>query len=170
MKKATYLTFIRDVCARTGLTRYSVSLAVLACQNIVGAGVTTSIKMALKSNSYSRGYHPANNQTRLSWPPCHLPRNKGIITLLVIGHMPFCQYESARLLIGNAGIMDTAQFRRDPFILETKVFVESSYGHDEEDVARPSLSQTVAVIRPHSRVSQYGYVVRNKTHMCSCCS
>ena len=48
--------------------------------------------------------------------------------------------------------------------------VASSYRHDEEYVARPSLSQTVAVIRPHSRVSQYGYVVRNKTHMCSCCS
>ena len=77
--------------------------------------------------------------------------------MLVIGHMPFCQYESARLLIGNAGIMDTAQFRRDPFILETKVFVESSYRHDEEDVARPSVSQTTAAVtRPHLRVSQDG--------------
>ena len=45
---------------------------------------------------------------------------------------------------------------RDPFILETKVFVPSPYRYDEEDAARPSVSQTAAVIRPHLRVSQNG--------------
>ena len=76
--------------------------------------------------------------------------------MLVIGQMPFCQYESACLPIGNAGILGTAQFMRDPFIIETKVFLPLPYRHDEEDVARPSVSQTAAVTRPHLRVSQDG--------------
>ena len=34
------------------------------------------------------------------------------------------------------------------------MFVASSYRHDKEDVARPSVSQTAAVTRPHLRVSR----------------
>ena len=71
--------------------------------------------------------------------------------------MPYCQYESACLLIGNTGILGMDQFMRDPFILETKVFVASLYRHDEEYVARPSVSQMAAVTRPHLRFSQNGY-------------
>ena len=76
--------------------------------------------------------------------------------MLVIGQMPFCQYESARLPIGNANIQGTAQFMKNSFLHKTKVFVPSSYRHDEEDAALPSVSQTAAVTRLHLRVSQNG--------------
>ena len=50
----------------------------------------------------------------------------------------------------------SAQFMRKSFLLETKVFVASSYRHDKEDVACPSKPQTEVVARPHLRVSQNG--------------
>ena len=74
--------------------------------------------------------------------------------MLVIGQMPFCQYELARLPIGNAGIQGTAQSMRNPFLLKTKLFLPSSHRHNKEDAARPSVSQMAAVTRPHLRVSQ----------------
>ena len=54
--------------------------------------------------------------------------------------MPFCQYKSAHLLIGNAGIQGTAQFTMSTFLLETKVLVPSSYRNDEEDTARKCIA------------------------------
>ena len=78
--------------------------------------------------------------------------------MLVIGQLPFCQYGSAQLPIGNVGIQGMAQFMRNTVLLETKVFVPSSYRHDEEDAVRPIVSQTAAVTRPHLRASQNGLI------------
>ena len=86
--------------------------------------------------------------------------------MLVIGQMPFCQYESARLPFGSAGILGTAQFMRNTFLIEMKVFVASSYRHDEEDAARLGVSQTAAVTKPHIRFPRMDYFVRTKT--CTC--
>ena len=77
-------------------------------------------------NKSSRWCYPAYDQGRSSWPPCHLPRNERIITLLVIGLMLFYWYESARLPVGKAGILFTAQLMRNPLLLQVKVFVASS--------------------------------------------
>ena len=67
-----------------------------------------------------------------------------------------------RLPINNAGIHGTAQFIRNTFLLETKVFVPSPYRHDEEDAARPSVSQTAAVTRPHLQFHIVDYHARTK--------
>ena len=84
--------------------------------------------------------------------------------MLVIEQMPLGHHESAHYPIANAVILDTDKFMRNPFLLETKVLVASSYRHDEEDAARPSVSKTAVVTRSHLRVPQNGFMLRAETN------